>query len=580
MWLSRRNGRPRLSTTEELTTSAEYPSSLAPSTVFIDLINCKTQNLIEALRFTPYYSTIVLLSCLLLQSKHYQNCHLLESFLPHLHPTLGGTSPHSDQHRDSSLFMLSSSPTPSHPSPTSSPIGRTKRKRIVEGSCWPCKQRRIKCDLQKPYCRRCLQAGANNCSYDRICIRWKKTPQKANTDLQTLQPKIERALNDISLAINERRALDYFQGRLWPLFSTVDQPCQPPVALALRSQPVLQALCVFAEEHRALQERGAAQHTLENRRLHCLALVRGQLGENKNGVDALSPLLVAVLLLYFNDGYLNCTKPDASTQLHFAGVLALVDALGGFEAAYRASDRMTRMLMSEMASTDLTDALLHSRRPNFPARVWDIMEPGSVWWETAAGTPSLGSVLRILSGMSAYQSDIQDGAEPNNEEVRAFERALQPSYTMMDYEWASPTSDKTVPTSEQFDPTTTACLSLIRAFQHAGLIYLYSALLKVPCHHYLIQQHVQACLECVLGMETKSRVQNCALFPLYVAGAHSITDAHRKYVLERLDIIYANLGFQSVSSIRKTLTDLWESDEAATVWEDMYQKANGCALVI
>jgi len=47
-----------------------------------------------------------------------------------------------------------------------------------------------------------------------------------------------------------------------------------------------------------------------------------------------------------------------------------------------------------------------------------------------------------------------------------------------------------------------------------------------------------------------------------------------------LDIIYANLGFQSVLSIRKTLTDLWQSDEAAIVWEDMYKKAEQSTLVI
>jgi hypothetical protein len=457
-------------------------------------------------------------------------------------------------------------------SPDSSASNTSKRRRIVEGSCWPCKQRRIKCDLQKPSCRRCLAAKTGDCSYDKILLRWKRGSIKS-------APAIQPSLSDgLSLAVNERRAIDYFKGRLWPLFSTAHEPCPAPVGLALRSQPVLQALCVFAEEHRALQERGQTKSTLEQRRLQCLTVIRGQLGENGVKGTSLPALLVAVLLLYFLEGYVNCNKDDASTRCHLAGALAIIDALGGFQAAWSSSDRMTRMLLSELASTDLTDALLQDRIPSFPAAVWNEMESGSVWWESLPGTKSLAAVLGTMAEMSFHRHDLLNGMEASNERFQAFEQSLQPVYSMLD----AGGDDHTHNDAKKgiFNPVATASLSLIRAFQHAGLIYLYRAVHRIPTEHFLVQQHVHACLECIQGMDTMSRTQNCTLFPLYVAGAHAISEAHRSCVLELLDIIHNNLQFESVLSIRATLEQIWRSPHSPATWSDIFKNTAICTLII
>jgi hypothetical protein len=468
----------------------------------------------------------------------------------------------------SSLIVSSShSPGGSH----------SKRRRIVEGSCWPCKQRRVKCDLKKPSCRRCIVSGTEECSYDKLFLRWKQRPSKHVPNVRQ-QLSFDVSLNGIPLATNQRRAIDYFKDRLWPLLSTVHQPVPPPVALALRSQPVLQALCVFAEEHRALQERGQPKLVLDNRRLHCLTAIRGQLGDVHTEGDTLFALLVAVLLLYFLEGYVNCTNDDASTQCHAAGALAILEALGGFEAAYTSSDRMTRMLLSEFASTDLTDALLQGRKPSFPAEIWDKMEPCSVWWESSSGTKSLATVLATMAAMATYHREIRDGANACSGTIQAFERALQPSYTMLDL--SKDTNAQEESACDLSDATAASSLSLYRAFQHAGLIYLYRAIINIPIQHFLIQQHVHACLECIQGMDTKSRVQNCALFPLYIVGAHALTDAHRACIVERLDMIYANLGFQSVSSVRSTLRKIWEAPSSPGTWSDVFKNTAVHTLVI
>lgn len=448
----------------------------------------------------------------------------------------------------------------------------SKRRRIVDGSCWPCKLRRVKCDLEKPACRRCHSAKTQECSYEKILLRWKQRPVKSI-------PSVQQTLSDgLSLATSERRAIDYFKSRLWPLFSTAHEPCPPPVALALRSQPVLQALCVFAEEHRALQETRSAKSSFEQRRLQCLTVIRGQLGENDVGKTSLPALLVAVLLLYFLEGYVKCTQDDASTRCHLSGALAIIDALGGFHAAWSSSDRITRMLLSELASTDLTDALLQDRKPSFPVSVWNQMESGSVWWESLPGTNSLATVLGTMAEMSVYRHDLMDGENSSNDRILAFERALQPVYSMLDLPSNSCAGGNAKEDSANL--VATASLSLNRAFQHAGLVYLYRAIYRIPINHFLVQQHVHACLGSIQGMDAIPRTRNCALFPLYVAGAHAIAEPHRRCVLEVLDVIHTNLQFESVLSIRSTLQQIWISSQDDATWSDVFKDTAICTLVI
>ncbi|KAF5844056.1 hypothetical protein GGP41_002245 [Bipolaris sorokiniana] len=382
--------------------------------------------------------------------------------------------------------------------PDSSGSSLSKRRRTVEGSCWPCKQRRVKCDLQKPCCRRCINSDTQDCSYDKVLLRWKKRPAKP---VPQPQPRLsqEHSLNGLDLALNERKAIDYFRARLWPLFSTLPEPCPPPVALALRSQPVLQALCVFAEEHRALQTKESPKPSLSKRRLQCLSAIRTHLGGGVPEGNALSALLVAVLLLYFLEGYVNCTNDGASTHCHFAGLLAIINTLGGFQAAWTSSDR-------------------------------------------------------------------------------AFERALQPTYPTPDNPTESQASEHATKTLPQL--TVEASLSLIIAFQHAALIYLYSAIHNIPAKHFLVQQHVKACLDCIQGMDPRTKAQNCALFPLYVAGAHSLDESQRAYISETLDTIHKNLQFESVASVSATLDTLWQSSHSPTGWVDSFKDTATCTLVI
>lgn len=373
---------------------------------------------------------------------------------------------------------------------------------------------------------------------------------------------------DASLAINEKRALDYFRGRLWPLLSASGSPYPPPVSLALRSKPVLQAACIFAEAHRSLQERGQTSKTLISRRLSCLADIRGHLADVTVQKSALYPLLVAVLLLYHSDGYVDCLQQHASMESHHTGAVAIINTLGGFSAVWASSEKETRVLLAEFATTDLIEASLRHRRPSFPPSIWTQIEEGPVWWDNSRNSAgSLATVFATLAEMVSMLHEDQGGL--TTDRIMQFERTLQPTFSILD-DFMQPDVVKEA-ASEESRKATLFSRSLCHAFKHAALIYLYRGVAGIPTTHQIVQQHVQACLDCIQGIEIDSQVHACAVYPLYIAGTHAATETQKTLALGRMEAIYMHNKFGSVLSIRSALESQWQNSAHLGTWENTFK---------
>jgi hypothetical protein len=459
-----------------------------------------------------------------------------------------------------------------------------KRERTVHGSCWPCKHRRVKCDLEKPVCQRCLSSGAK-CSYDKLLIRWKKPrPNKETTIIhQSPDLSLNTYLKDTTLGAGDVKAIEYFKVALWPLFTTAVNPCPPPISSAMKCQPLLLALCELADAHRIPQDGiwGVKENVQFVKRMSCLASVREELSRNNFDQSSLSPLLVAVFLLYFLDGFIECGHQSASTASHHVGIRAIVNHLGGFMTLIKMGQKDINMLLSEFASTDLTRALLDDRPPCFPAEIWTQIEHGTVWWEqeTYNGT-TLASVFKIIAEMAFYRHQVkEDGLGPASIEViQDFEQSLQPSFLLLNFNHVNFPDNYT--THGSMLELRMQSDSFTRAFQHSALIYLYRAIGGLPPRHCLVQQHVQSCMECIKSISPISKAHNCIVFPLYVMGAHTFLKEQQEFVLERLCLIHRCLRFNSVLLVRIALEDLWTSPRHNGDWWDMFKSLGEDVLVI
>jgi hypothetical protein len=477
------------------------------------------------------------------------------------------------------LPTMSSPSSPPQQHPECKTAG-TKRKRIVQGSCWPCKQRRVKCDLRKPSCEKCHSLGAE-CCYDRLLLRWSTKATKGGGRGPLLQTPFNRRFGSSSgdewaaLATNDQKALDYFRVRLWPLLYITGTPFEPPVSIALYSRPVLLAACIFAEAHRALHGKGQSDKSLISRRHDCLTTIRAHLSSEPQQSSTLRGLLVAVLLMYFSDGYVDCGRQHASTSSHHQGTVAIIQSLGGYDTVWATSGNETKMLLSEFATSDLTSAVIRGRAPSFPSTIWHTMSSEYAWWKSSGhGTVSLPSTFAILADISICVQNPTNENHNLQDMIRGLEHALRPSFPVVeDLEHA--------PDSEDNDAQQQAIASqsLYRAFQHAGLIYLYVAFCGLPACHHLVQQHVQACLDCIRGIDAHHKVHNCALFPLYIAGAYSLRDTERDFVEQRLESMYAIIRFQSVRQVQLALRQNWSGGILQT-WEEAFVHLSAETIVL
>jgi hypothetical protein len=381
-------------------------------------------------------------------------------------------------------------------------------------------------------------------------------------------------LNQSSLAIDERRALEYFQKALWPLFTTVGHPCLPPISLALQSQPVLLAVCELAQAHHALSNTWVEQKGTTalppSKRLDCLSSIRQQLRHSGKNPESLSRLLVAVLLIYFLDGYIDCSEESTSTGSHQAGVQAIIESLGGFHVLVDKCQEETSMLLSEFGSSNLTRSLLDNRLPCFPADIWKHIESGTVWWEKPRyGETGLASVFFTMAEMAFYRHSLQaTSGELSMDEVRRFEAALQPTFAPLSAGHREDSTAHLVHGTQL--PKAMQSMAFTRSFQHSATIYLYRAICGLHPRHYLVQQHVHSCIECIRDIDRSSKAHNCIIFPLYVVGAHAFSGEDQHFVIAELEAVYQTLQFSSLLLIRAALEDLWGFEAHEGDWAGMF----------
>ncbi|KAM0285310.1 hypothetical protein ACHAQH_001499 [Verticillium albo-atrum] len=462
----------------------------------------------------------------------------------------------------------------------------SQRVRVVQGSCWPCKKRRVRCDLAKPVCQRCALAEAM-CDYNTRLIRWSTRPSVNMSqplhEVTAFAARRQPCLKIASpLVDDEQRAIGYFQGRVWPLLTTVPNPCAPPTPVALQHRVVLLSMCVFAASHRYLQDGGGAE-LITPTRSECLQVLRTQVGGCcKDRTNMLPTLLFAVLLLYLHDGLVEGSATSA-TMKHHVGVLAILEQLGGLPSVIGQGQESMDMLLSEFASADLTTALLQKRPLGFPPDVWDAIDKGSVWWgRDPRGRCSLAAVFNEMATLATYYEAVRTGAEKLSvDRVRAFEASLQPVYAPLTVEdlGSGTEVEESLPLG-QGEIEAVEAFKLVRAFQQTALIYLYRVICGLPTSHPLVQQHVEPCLDGLFEVQRSSHIYHCVIFPLYIAGAHAQSDRRRAGVSDMVSGIFDDMRFGSVRAVGEALRDVWRRDVESMTWADMFGFLSPYAVVL
>ncbi|KAI3587368.1 fungal-specific transcription factor domain-containing protein [Fusarium oxysporum f. sp. albedinis] len=444
-----------------------------------------------------------------------------------------------------------------------------QRIRTVPGSCWTCKNRRILCDLTKPVCRRCIEVGSS-CQYSQVTL---KRPLR-------LVPHVPAAFQPIAFPAGlsstlEEKAFSYFHRRLWPLLTAVDDQITFPLDPVINNQVVRVVICLLAESHRFLQDRRNNPPDTVRKRRECIEAVNKEIDRCSSDINAnMQPLLFAILLLYFYEGYIECPWWSHSTLIHQNGIQATITRMGGLQRVLKSGHTSLHVLLSLFATAELTTRMLRGGVPSISPRSWRLFSPGPAWWQehlpdnTPSSEPCLGNIMEYMSDIVCYRQFLIDNeALPSTEVINGFERALQPSFAPFGL----------VETVSQESSTESLLIShyaFLRAYQHTAYIFLYRGVCNLPTTHPLVQQHVDACLDAIDRVSRSSKAVNCLVFPLCVAGSHVQTVQRQRHILKVLFDIQNTIKFASLQQIIQFLESCWKIEIVDSSWLEVFVSLN------
>ncbi|KAJ0153276.1 Delta(24(24(1)))-sterol reductase [Fusarium oxysporum f. sp. albedinis] len=306
-----------------------------------------------------------------------------------------------------------------------------QRIRTVPGSCWTCKNRRILCDLTKPVCRRCIEVGSS-CQYSQVTL---KRPLR-------LVPHVPAAFQPIAFPAGlsstlEEKAFSYFHRRLWPLLTAVDDQITFPLDPVINNQVVRVVICLLAESHRFLQDRRNNPPDTVRKRRECIEAVNKEIDRCSSDINAnMQPLLFAILLLYFYEGYIECPWWSHSTLIHQNGIQATITRMGGLQRVLKSGHTSLHVLLSLFATAELTTRMLRGGVPSISPRSWRLFSPGPAWWQehlpdnTPSSEPCLGNIMEYMSDIVCYRQFLIDNeALPSTELKLSLRRVLLNPYS-------------------------------------------------------------------------------------------------------------------------------------------------------
>ncbi|KAJ9300344.1 transcriptional regulator family: Fungal Specific TF [Paecilomyces variotii] len=330
-----------------------------------------------------------------------------------------------------------------------------KRIRTVEGSCWPCKDRRVICDLQKPECSRCATSG-RACSYSRVRLKWcngiaargrfagrngpvsaaaaiatntgtgrRSSPSERSDDestsVITLSPPanfsvLSATVWEPAFVMTADHLMLYFQHELLDRFNVAKDRLQVDVGSACKDPALLQSVTAVANAHHFLYARRSQQHAVwakKMARLTAIKLFRERLQMSrvrrrqqqlvKTGADggldiaSMKDLFVINVLFCILDGIIEPLDEGAATYLHFHGGRAILAQWGFLDQLFRVKKGLSALMLSIFATMDLTHSLLTGETPYFSPGSWTGFAECEGWWGIL---PPGDQFLEIMAALS------------------------------------------------------------------------------------------------------------------------------------------------------------------------------------
>jgi hypothetical protein len=414
------------------------------------------------------------------------------------------------------------------------------RIRTVEGSCWPCKERRVICDLTTPACTKCTKTG-RECSYGSVRLKWTDCVASrgrfAGKKIPLYQPPLIRKNSDHHLM--------YFENQLLPRFNLTNTVPVIDLKLLEKDPVLLQSIIAVAHAHAAY--RGGDGNGSSLQRIHsrnrALKAFREQLMGSPSD-ETIGSLFIANVLLCILDGIIEPVCDSSATHHHLVGGKAILKQWAGAKSVLQLKSELPVLMLSIFATMDLTHSLLIGDAPYFQSSSWTEFGETESWWGSVKSEDDFLETMSILAKLAEHGA----AARTKSERVEigtlfSIQGALE--------QQAIRQKDVEKQTGHA------AWAAFCAVYRFSAFVYLYRALSGLYVDHALVQQAVVGCVDVIASKELPDTLQHCILFPLLVVASHCIVPEQRKTIRKSLETTSVYLSFESLRSLEGFLERRW-----------------------
>ncbi|KAF2165908.1 hypothetical protein M409DRAFT_66864 [Zasmidium cellare ATCC 36951] len=450
----------------------------------------------------------------------------------------------------------------------------SKSRRIVEGSCWACRKRRVKCSLDKPSCIRCERSGSD-CEYG-TKLQWVGGPAARGryAPASPTSPPNAATFQDTHLTLSASLStpdLDsqslvlYFSNAVIPRFQLAGSSILIDEGAIIRDPTLRPAVLAVSKAHHHFCSRSPidkGRHSSEQARQLALTSFRHRLESGVSCAPTAQDLLQVVILFCMLDGVIFPeTESNASVQ-HLKGGYSLLDSWASIVPNMVIAGGLQAHLVSIFVTMDLVHALLAGERPYFTPTTWLMFGEVDAWWGRLACGDRFLTLLKGFSEMASLGHFVKSHL-PENSATQLAQKCI-PSIEMM---LAGPTGMETSPTFASAAEWDAFC----SIYEIAATIYSHRTLRGRSVSHEAVQSATRRGISKLMDDQLPGMLAHCVVFPLLVIGSHCIHTQDRKAASEFLSPSTSYLSFGSLVLMTDLLQEIWSQSNVDSTWWEMFE---------
>ncbi|KAI5364822.1 Putative zn(2)-C6 fungal-type DNA-binding domain, fungal transcription factor [Septoria linicola] len=482
-----------------------------------------------------------------------------------------------------------------------------RRARVVEGSCWTCKNRRVKCDLAKPTCGRC-QKNEQECGYGQVPFRWvggqalrgRHAPSSRSEDLGSLkvqsvgpdQParrafepsrrnlgplKAVKAQEEVSNAvlplaltssIGQDTLVPYFINIVLPRYCLRDFVISLDHDLLLKDEALREATLAISRAHFDMQAKNGSALARNRSRQTAIATFRRQLASNAVAESAAQNLFSTNVLFCLLDGMIEPTEETNASTLHLKGGFAILDRWNNIVPDIIAAGGIRTHLLSVFTTLDLVHAILSGRNPHFEPTIYRQLANVQAWWGRLDPDDAIISASENLCRLAALGSMVRTsldmfGREATQQRVFYFESMLS-SPIRAHFRQTDCLSEHN---STRMDDWTAFCT----LYDISARIFYERAIRLKSVDDGIVQLYTKQAARMLKQDLFSGMLQHCIVLPLVIIGAHCLDDHDQDAICRALAPTLSYLSFGCLLVMEQFLKATWKKRDLDVTWWESFE---------